>query len=287
MRTMWWSLPVCIMLGWFWSAARPMPDESETVDTSTVPMAGLQSGRTPERTAATQPASHLNPQLDQWTQRLNDPDPDVRERAMFELVDLGEGAIPILARLMDQPMTPEVESRCLYVAQALFNDVGPHSQMVSFLGLQLLDRPERLSPATAAPAVGPVVSLVIPHLAADRGGLLPGDTILELAGNPAQSQSSIFWIRNILNRFNPGDPVTMTVLRNGRVITLQMTCIRSPAIHPLVRRFSGMGSAHDQVAYQFVSWFQARIDNSIDANWLLDQTRQIDDAMPIEAIENP
>ncbi len=67
---------------------------------------------------------------------------------------------------------------------------------------------------------GAYIQEVEPSTPADRGGLLPGDIIIAIEDQAIDEQNSFV---NILMRFDPGEEVPITVIREGREITLSVT----------------------------------------------------------------
>jgi serine protease Do len=101
--------------------------------------------------------------------------------------------------------------------------VATGSVVRGFLGIQLnpQEMDEDLAASFGLPRTGGVlVAEVIPDSPADRAGLLAGDIILELAGEPV-SNSGAF--RNRVALLEPETQVELRVFRNGKEIDLNVT----------------------------------------------------------------
>ena len=73
---------------------------------------------------------------------------------------------------------------------------------------------------------GFVVGQVAPGSPAASAGLQPGDVITAVDGQPLDSESAL--AKN-LNRHNPGDSITLTVIRGGQQQNIQVTLGAAPA----------------------------------------------------------
>ncbi|MFQ5734628.1 MAG: PDZ domain-containing protein [Planctomycetaceae bacterium] len=88
-------------------------------------------------------------------------------------------------------------------------------------GLQITRRgPALLGVSGGAGPVGCRVESVRPGTAASRGGLVAGDQVLSIGGNRVRSFESL---AQEIGRHQPGDVVTVTVLRRGRRMKLAVT----------------------------------------------------------------
>jgi len=61
---------------------------------------------------------------------------------------------------------------------------------------------------------------VVPDSAADRAGLKEGDIILKFNGEKLTAENSL---AEVIQKYSPGDTVTLKVLRDGEEISLQAT----------------------------------------------------------------
>ncbi len=90
-----------------------------------------------------------------------------------------------------------------------------------YLGVQWVEITPRIASAYNLPVqFGAYIQEVEPSTPADRGGLLPGDIITAIEDQAIDEQNSFV---NILMRFDPGEEVPITVIREGREITLSVT----------------------------------------------------------------
>lgn len=76
---------------------------------------------------------------------------------------------------------------------------------------------------------GALISDVVPGAPASEAGLQPGDIILSINGTSLARDNSL---RYVLTQYEPGDQVDLTVLRDGRELTLTVTLIARPANLP-------------------------------------------------------
>lgn len=67
------------------------------------------------------------------------------------------------------------------------------------------------------PNVGVQVHNVYPDTAANRSGVQPGDVVIDVNGAPVNSMTDM---RNEVGLSSPGDPVRVTVMRDGRALVL-------------------------------------------------------------------
>jgi putative serine protease PepD len=89
--------------------------------------------------------------------------------------------------------------------QATERTVEIRRQLTAYLGISMSEEAGRL-----------VIGDVVPDSPADRGGLRQADVISEIMGRPI---GSIDAVRSAVRARNPGDLLTVTLLRNGQSIT--------------------------------------------------------------------
>ena len=80
---------------------------------------------------------------------------------------------------------------------------------------------------------GVIVTKVLPGSPAERGGLQPGDIILEIDGKPVKSATDI---QLMVMKTPPGKEITLTVLRGDKKITLKVKVGRMPTQKELKER---------------------------------------------------
>jgi serine protease Do len=74
--------------------------------------------------------------------------------------------------------------------------------------------------------VGAYISTVLPDTAADEAGLQRGDIIVEIDGEPIDSQNSI---PNVIAENKVGDKMTLTIDRDGRRIEVELELGEAPS----------------------------------------------------------
>jgi S1-C subfamily serine protease len=90
-----------------------------------------------------------------------------------------------------------------------------------YLGVQWVPVDPQVASAYELPAeFGAYVQEVEPGTAADRAGLKPGDIITAIDGQPIDEDNGFV---TVLMRFDPGDEVELTVVRDGREIMVNVT----------------------------------------------------------------
>jgi predicted metalloprotease with PDZ domain len=75
---------------------------------------------------------------------------------------------------------------------------------------------------------GAYVAEVVSGYCAQKGGVQVGDLIIDLGGYPVESVSGL---TRALRNFEAGDSVTMTVLRQGREVVLNLTLDAKPNLN--------------------------------------------------------
>jgi S1-C subfamily serine protease len=90
-----------------------------------------------------------------------------------------------------------------------------------YLGIQWVDITPRIASAYNLPVqFGAYVQYVEPRSPADTGGLRPGDIVTAIEDQVIDEQ---YFLVNILMRFDPGEKVQITIVREGTEITLGAT----------------------------------------------------------------
>lgn len=80
---------------------------------------------------------------------------------------------------------------------------------------------------------GEIVQIVTDDSPAERAGMQPGDIIVEVNGNEVSSDQTVsFLVANI----DPGETVPVTVIREGRRVTLNTTLARRPSEEELAQQ---------------------------------------------------
>jgi len=90
-----------------------------------------------------------------------------------------------------------------------------------YLGVEWVAITPQIASAYDLPVqFGAYIQEVEPRSPADRAGLQPGDIIIAIEDQTIDEQNSLV---NILMRFDPGEEVQITTIREGREITLSVT----------------------------------------------------------------
>ncbi len=123
---------------------------------------------------------------------------------------------------------PEIRKRCTSVLKDLI-DQEYLQDGEGYFGIRMMAIPQVQVPEMKAPQVGISVILVVPDSAAAKAGLAIGDVIVQ-AGDQiwndpltAVEQCSA-WVRG----HKPGQKVTIKILRNGKVVPLDLVLGRRP-----------------------------------------------------------
>lgn len=101
-----------------------------------------------------------------------------------------------------------------------------------WLGLSLREFPAPPGAAGSVDGVRLVVTDLFRGGPAERSGLRPGDVLMRLNGAPAD----ILRFRSLAGRLLPGDPMALTVLREGRTVELSLEAGAAPDRGELVRQ---------------------------------------------------
>ena len=105
-------------------------------------------------------------------------------------------------------------------------DIMAHGYVTgAYLGVSVSDIPESQASFYGR---GALVGEVVPGYSAARAGVQVGDLIIEMGGYDIESVSGL---TRALRNFEPGDKVTMTVLRQGREVVLHLTLDEKPNLN--------------------------------------------------------
>lgn len=123
---------------------------------------------------------------------------------------------------------PEIRKRCTAVLKDLI-DQEYLKDGEGYIGILMMAIPQVQVPGEKAPRVGITVNLVVPGSAAAKAGLVVGDVIVEAGDqiwNDAVTAVPQFstWVRS----HRPGEKVTIKILKNGKVIPLDLVLGRRP-----------------------------------------------------------
>ncbi|HMB96608.1 MAG TPA: S1C family serine protease [Tepidisphaeraceae bacterium] len=161
---------------------------------------------------AAAPASQPAPNIHQWFDQLGDQNPQVRDKAIENLMGLSPGDLPALQKAVEQsrPIRPSQKTALRDVVTQVFMSgvqypVNPPG--VPFLGLSGDSRSMDDS------ASGLVVTRRLPGFAAYRM-LRDGDVINAIEEKPDEHFDAESF-KDVVKDFHPGQVITLRVLRNG------------------------------------------------------------------------
>lgn len=112
------------------------------------------------------------------------------------------------------------------VAMDVFNQIRQNGKVSrAYLGVVPQDIDRNLAEVYGLPRPeGSVLTQIFPDTPASRAGLKEGDIVLAYDGQPINRSTDLI---NLINRTRPNTRVTLTVLRNGKTLTLTPTLMVS------------------------------------------------------------
>ena len=112
-------------------------------------------------------------------------------------------------------------------AKMVLESIVEHGQVVrGWIGIESQDiTPELADSFGLAKRSGAIIAGVVRGSPAERAGILPGDILLAVAGEPVVDTSTML---NLIARLEPGAKAPMTILRKRREATLDVTVGRRP-----------------------------------------------------------
>jgi serine protease Do len=112
------------------------------------------------------------------------------------------------------------------VAMDVFNQIRQNGKVSrAYLGVVPQDIDRNLAEVYGLPRPeGSVLTQIFPDTPASRAGLKEGDIVLAYDGQPINRSTDLI---NLINRTRPNTKVTLTVLRNGKTLTLTPTLMAS------------------------------------------------------------
>jgi len=116
-------------------------------------------------------------------------------------------------------------------AKMVLESIVEHGQVVrGWIGIESQDiTPELADSFGLAKRSGAIIAGVVRGSPAERAGILPGDILLAVAGEPVADTSTML---NLIARLEPGAKAPMTILRKRREATLDVTVGRRPRQAP-------------------------------------------------------
>jgi serine protease DegQ len=95
-----------------------------------------------------------------------------------------------------------------------------------WIGVEVQDiTPELAESFKLADAKGVLIAGVVRNSPADRAGVRPGDVLLEVQGKPVPDSSTML---NVVAEARPGQTAALSLVRNGKPMTLQLTVGKRP-----------------------------------------------------------
>jgi serine protease DegQ len=99
-----------------------------------------------------------------------------------------------------------------------------------WIGIESQDITPELADSFGLPKrSGAIIAGVVRGSPAERAGILPGDILVAVAGEPVADTSEML---NLIARLEPGAKTPMTILRKRREATLDVTVGRRPRQTP-------------------------------------------------------
>lgn len=116
-------------------------------------------------------------------------------------------------------------------AKMVLESIVEHGQVVrGWIGIESQDITPELADSFGLPKrSGAIIAGVVRGSPADRAGILPGDILVAVAGEPVLDTSTML---NLIARLEPGAKASMTILRKRREATLDVTVGRRPRQTP-------------------------------------------------------
>jgi len=109
----------------------------------------------------------------------------------------------------------------LSIASAVAREIIEKGRVVrGWLGAEVQPNAQRAGGPRRATVAGVVIGGVVPNGPAEKSGLLPGDTLTHIDAKPVETPEAAI---NFIAARAPGQTVTLSIIRNGKSMTLQAT----------------------------------------------------------------
>lgn len=155
----------------------------------------------------------------------------------------GERAKDWLATSMDATADPEVKRRLRKVLKGVVVEdeiaSGP-----GYVGIQMAPA-QIMLPGEKRLRGGVSVQFVVPGTPGERAGLRPGDTIVSLEGRKWSVEKAIDGFREAVSERRPGARVKLGVLRDGKVLTVEVELAPKPLALPELALGAMFGMARE------------------------------------------
>ncbi len=181
----------------------------------------------PPENARAAGSSMSEEQVVDLVRRLKDPNWQVRERATDKLKKAGSETIKLLAIAYQVHRSPEIRLRIKAVVEHLVMRSEVHKSG-GFLGVRqrlATQADDRRIPAGRS---GVMIVEVLEDTAAERAGLRRRDIILQLNDKGIDGEAGVVEFTKAISTLEPGTEVRLTVLRDGKVMTLTATLGQRP-----------------------------------------------------------
>lgn len=122
---------------------------------------------------------------------------------------------------------PEVRRRYTAVLRELVIDVDYLQDGEGYVGILMAPAPVMV-PGDALARMGIRATLVVPGTAAAASGLVPGDVIVEVAGQVWRDLTAVDEFSKQIRKYKPGQKVTMKLLRNEKLESIEVVLGRRP-----------------------------------------------------------
>lgn len=189
---------------------------------------------------ATQPASQPSATVDSIRlsfDQLSDADPEIRERASGQLMELTRDQLPALRKIMQDalPLSPAQTEALPEIVSQIFLSGEPYTaeQNSGFLGVQADPELVEIGTGNADPDKpankGIVVVNRVPGFCAVRA-LRNGDVILRIADSPVLGFPNFDAFSSTIGKHPAGDTIHLQILRRGQVREVAVTLNPRPTL---------------------------------------------------------
>ena len=180
--------------------------------------------------AAPAPAPTTQPNLRAWFDQLADPDPDVRDAARLNLMDIPRRQLTELERVVreSQPIRPSQAAELHDIVTHIYiagEPYAPDSTGAAFLGVRWN---QNLQESISTDPPGLVVAGRVKGFPAYQA-LRDGDVLVGIKEKPELSVTNATSFGNGLKLLPPGTRLTLRVWRNGQLLSRAVTLVARPA----------------------------------------------------------
>ena len=198
---------------------------------------------------------------------LADGEYRVREKAQSDLLAQArqqpEASKDKLFQIAQTSQDPEIRERCLGVLRQLLTDQYM-SEGQGFVGIGRMDKTVELA-GRLEPCHGVLVTSVRSGTPAERAGIQLNDLIIALNKSGWKEVTASETFANQVAAMKPGTKISLSILRDEKVIDLDVVLVRRPAglFNELLfmpgQAFDPEKAENDAMAAYFRDWFSQRI----------------------------